>query len=226
MNIEGNFTESCFLNVGCEVFLAQQCNFQNSETGGTCTTIDSINLSNVQSQFFTVNIPVGVWGSTLTANAYMHCSFEQISLAPTAPAVYFPGPISQFSFKTCYIQNSYGDGIWFRGNTLSGGVNPLQSADVEVDIHFEPVPLVSCVRFLTSAGPVSLANFTFAEYYMFATDSFFTTDGGTDYVEILNSSVSVNNSNTTAPIFNPVTGQMFFTGVVNIGGNEIGRAHV
>lgn len=218
MNIEGNFTKACFLNDGCEVFLVEQCNFQNSDTGGSCVVIDSINLSNVQSQFFTVNVPVNVWTS-LTINQYISCSFEQISLASTVPAIYVTGPISNFSFKTCYLQNKYGDGIWFRGNALNIGGTPLLSAMVEVDIRYEPNDIVNCVKFLTSAGPVSFRNFSFYENLMFGTNSFFTTDGGSNYCELVNSLVSIDNSYTTAPIFKPSVGQMYYSGVINIGSN-------
>lgn len=219
ITLEGYFTVAAFLNDGAEVLYVQKCIFQNSSLTGTCVTIDSVNLSNVQSQFFTVNIPVNAYTASLTVNNFVSCTFEQISgVGVSAPAISFLGPVQGFCFKNCYLQNNYSDGIWIRGNLLNGTYG-IPYGDIEFDIHYEPVALVNCIKCLTSYGEVLLNNFVFDEYFMFATNSFITTNGGASICQIKNSTLSIDNSYTTAPIFKPVTGPMYYTGTINLGAN-------
>jgi hypothetical protein len=208
----GNYTYASFLNAGCEVFIAEKCLFWNGDStagAGHCLVEDSNNTSNVNSQFFTVNVPVGVQQS-LNDNLYLGCTFEQISLvgATGGAAIYVPSNTNALRFNTCYAQNS--------NNRVMdiGGDHSL----FEFDCHCEPANVTSNIRVLCTSDTATFLGAKVKEYYSFATDGVITTDGGANLVSFINSEIEVSNANAVnAKIFTSNGGDIDFHGTLKIG---------
>jgi len=206
----GSYTKACLLNAGSEIFLAKKCNFWNSsaQSNAACLIQDSKNVSHVTSEFFVVNVPQDVQQS-LNDNVYLNCTFEQVSTAGASagPSIYVTSDTNSLVFKTCYAQNAL--------NRIVDFGSGIQT-NLVLDIHCETANLVNNIKCKTSQGNVQFFSCSFVEYWLFATNSMFTTDGGSGAVHFYSCLIDVQNSS-SSPIFKNNGTSIYYHGEIKIG---------
>ena len=208
LQFTGDYSKACFLNAGSEIFLASKCNFWNSNTQPTasCVTQDSKNASAVSSLFFTTTVLPNVQQS-LNDNIYLNCTFEQVGVT-TAPAILITSSTNSSAFKNCYAQ---------RGGASCIKIQSGEQTNLILDIHCEAGTLVNNILCDTNSGNIKFISCSFTEYWLFATNAMFTTNGGTGSVNFQSCLIDVAKSS-SSKIFEKSGGSIIeYNGKIQIG---------